>query len=340
MSYMGPARLHWADSAKAIAVILVVLYHVSPTALGWMLEESNQASTYTSALSQRLSPVRMPLFFLVSGLLSRRAVQRSWSTEIPKKVLNLFWVFFFWTLFYAGFYVVAMDLTGIQRLRPFVWSINFDGAYWYLPMLAIFFIVSKALRRVNVLWILLGALLLRMLAVNPFMAEGFIFFDLGTTILRFMTFFMWYAVGLFGVKTVDLLVNASKYLWIPAITIYAYIGLFAYPEDLGKLYSLALSVVGIVAMLGVVQILVMSRWLRKLFRYVAGRTLPIYLFHALILVIARGQFDSIDSLSVPQTYLLVFGLTAFLVAVSCLAWDVLRPRFPLLFRAPSLKRNS
>ena len=129
-------------------------------------------------------------------------------------------------------------------------------------------------------------------------------------------------------------------MWIPAITIYAYIGLFAYPEDLGKLYSLALSVVGIVAMLGVVQILVMSRWLRKLFRYVAGRTLPIYLFHALILVIARGQFDSIDSLSVPQTYFLVFGLTAFLVAVSCLAWDVLRPRFPLLFRAPSLKRNS
>lgn len=125
---MGPARLHWADSAKAIAVILVVLYHVAPTGLGWIMEDTNSARTYTSLFSTRLSPVRMPLFFLISGLLSRRAIAREWASEIPKKVLNLFWVFFFWTLFYAGFYVVAMDLTGIQRLRPFVWSINLDGA--------------------------------------------------------------------------------------------------------------------------------------------------------------------------------------------------------------------
>ncbi|NMA77488.1 MAG: acyltransferase family protein, partial [Actinomycetales bacterium] len=70
------ARIAWLDLVRAASIVLVVLYHVGAGA-GYALlpKDSSSAGAWWSSVNLALAPVRMPLFFLVSGMLAVRAVQ-------------------------------------------------------------------------------------------------------------------------------------------------------------------------------------------------------------------------------------------------------------------------
>ena len=62
--------MDWADVAKAISIIGVVLLHA-------ILVVPGGEDTYLRAFYLLLDPIRMPLFFMISGLFSHRVVSRN-----------------------------------------------------------------------------------------------------------------------------------------------------------------------------------------------------------------------------------------------------------------------
>ncbi|WP_182170665.1 acyltransferase family protein [Flaviflexus equikiangi] len=145
------SRLYWADTAKAIAVVLVVLYHVSPIALVWLVDGESRGEALIGEMSRALLPVRMPLFFFVSGLLAVNAFARPWRAVLQKRVINLLWVFVLWTVLYAfpyAYSAAAEDVEDILR-RALLWAVNLSGAYWFLPMLVLMFVAMKLTQSVH-----------------------------------------------------------------------------------------------------------------------------------------------------------------------------------------------
>ncbi|MGV0409861.1 acyltransferase family protein [Corynebacterium resistens] len=66
----GGKRVAWADTAKGFSILAVCLMHVVTLVPGGMETSWGAAKTV-------LDPLRMPLFFLVSGLFAHRVIERS-----------------------------------------------------------------------------------------------------------------------------------------------------------------------------------------------------------------------------------------------------------------------
>lgn len=74
-------------------MVLVVVYHVSLTGLNNMARGGDYATHFWGLLSTWLLPVRMPLFFLVSGVLATNALQRPWRRILRPRILDHVWTF-------------------------------------------------------------------------------------------------------------------------------------------------------------------------------------------------------------------------------------------------------
>ncbi|MDP2013599.1 MAG: acyltransferase family protein, partial [Actinomycetota bacterium] len=69
-------RIEWMDLVKGTTVLLVVLFH-SVIHLDAISKEDNVTSVWSTSMNV-LEPMRMPLFFMVSGMLAAGAVSRPW----------------------------------------------------------------------------------------------------------------------------------------------------------------------------------------------------------------------------------------------------------------------
>lgn len=166
-------REPWADAAKGLCILLVVLHHVvgkhyvplvadlsQPTVgplgpalgIGPSLEPA-LLPTWLGAtwdgLTEALRPVRMPLFFAISGFFASRAVHRPWRAA-RSRVLGGYYLYLVWLLFFALFYVVESRLPANRTedlpdlARDLVWA---STSMWFLYALPVYFVLAKALRR-------------------------------------------------------------------------------------------------------------------------------------------------------------------------------------------------
>lgn len=167
MPSAAPARTHqrvqWADLAKGVCILLVVLHHVTskhylglvPADLGWL----GQAWL---GVNEALKPVRMPLFFLISGLFAANALHRPWR-DVARRMTGPYYTYVVWLLVLAVVFSVertlAMNRTQDARelLLDLVWA---STGLWFLYALAVYFTVSKLLVRVPAGWVLTGTAVL------------------------------------------------------------------------------------------------------------------------------------------------------------------------------------
>lgn len=169
-----PERLMWPDVAKGISIVGVVVLHMS-------LAVPGAQETWLYALNTWIDPLRMPLFFLVSGFFSRKVLtmslldlltRRLWffvvpylvwvSVELWTKKLEYHWVFGnpplkFVDLVYnlalghnMGWFLHALVLFNLvlfaaRRLPPWaVIAVSFSPLL-FLPLHDQFYFVGKAL---------------------------------------------------------------------------------------------------------------------------------------------------------------------------------------------------
>jgi uncharacterized membrane protein YcfT len=146
--------MDWVDIIKATSVVLVVLLHVTQT-LAFAADGSAMAG-FWSAVSTFLEPLRMPVFFVVSGILASSAVKRPWS-HTKARTIGIAYLFLLWHTVLL-FFSMAVDLIAKGSVNGGVAGALHDwffqlfltpGGYWYFYALVAYFVLARTLRNVN-----------------------------------------------------------------------------------------------------------------------------------------------------------------------------------------------
>ncbi|RYF50285.1 MAG: hypothetical protein EOO38_06015, partial [Cytophagaceae bacterium] len=147
MSAGQPQRVEWVDVAKGIAILLVTLFHADMV-LGW----EGYDTGFSADANKFLQPIRMPLFFTVSGIFAASAIAGTWSNLWNKRISLYIWLFLVWSTIYwlfAKFNPVSYDPTFGQSVIDLIKSIIRPIVFiWFLWVLAVFFISAKLLRNI------------------------------------------------------------------------------------------------------------------------------------------------------------------------------------------------
>nr|WP_154324822.1 acyltransferase family protein [Pantoea sp. 201603H] len=203
MNHQPREEIHWINTLKGACILLVVLYHVVLPGYADTLKYLN-AGLFPAHLwvqfNYVLSPLRMPAFFFVSGLLAANAIaNKPWKNVFTSRVTNLFYLYILWGVIqWLSIYGISTEITG-QRI-----SSNINSSYaqspqefislmllamsssWYLYALGLFFLFAKLFRQQR-LPLILVAILLNYAALTKFipgwgpesLSQYFIFFLLG-----------------------------------------------------------------------------------------------------------------------------------------------------------------
>jgi fucose 4-O-acetylase-like acetyltransferase len=146
MTTATPAnRMDWIDLVKGTSVVLVVLMHASLT-LPQVAGDSTAATIYNGA-GNLLEPLRMPVFFLVSGMLAAGAVHRGWSAN-RRRTWGIGYLYVLWTLLLALVTVVILGQGSpldTFAAMPGTLAVAASG-YWYLYALVLFFVIARVTR--------------------------------------------------------------------------------------------------------------------------------------------------------------------------------------------------
>ena len=156
----SPDRMRWIDIIKATSVILVVLWHVVQT-LDVFIDGTIVADAWYQFMLF-LEPLRMPVFFLVSGMLASAAVKRPWSWT-KSRTIGILYLYVLWHTLLAVFTVVVNILIygytpgmGADAFyRYFVGTFIAGDGYWYFYALVLYFVLAKLLRHANP-WLVIG----------------------------------------------------------------------------------------------------------------------------------------------------------------------------------------
>ena len=105
------------------------------------------------ALVAFAKPFRMPDFFLISGLFLARVIDRDWRTYLDRKVVHFLYFYVLWVTIQFAFKAPGLaaehgwsyvgNLYLLSYIEPF-------GTLWFIYMLPVFFVLTKAVRMAGV----------------------------------------------------------------------------------------------------------------------------------------------------------------------------------------------
>jgi len=149
----APTREGWPDVVKGLCIILVVLWHVvvkHSSQLPW--SDADGIPQLWTLVSAQLLPLRMPLFFLVSGMFAAGAVLASERTRLADRALRLGLLYALWVVIQTFALAVAgPDLDTARATDPIGLLLNLTVSptnLWYLLALALYLVVGRVTRGV------------------------------------------------------------------------------------------------------------------------------------------------------------------------------------------------
>ncbi len=176
-------QIAWFDYAKGICIILVVMMH---STLG--VEKLYGAEGFMHYVISYAKPFRMPDFFFLSALFLPLAMPRSWLHYLDKKVLHFAYFYLLWLVILVVFKSAGKGELSAANLGGQFYDalIGPYSALWFIYVLPLFFIVTKALDRLPG-WLLfvsaavlqLGALHTGWQAIDEFFVHYYVFFVAG-----------------------------------------------------------------------------------------------------------------------------------------------------------------
>lgn len=333
----SPGRTAWLDLARAISILLVVLYHVAVSAGPELLGGSDSpAARWWSGVNVALIPLRMPMFFLIAGALATRAIRRPWRAVLRPRVLDLLWPYLLWCLLFAvtGWPRYApSDPTGFL-LGEVTGMLVIGSPYWFIAVLPIFFALARLGRdRPTATVALALAVYLLAPVLHAGMLAGGVDGDLTYGVFQLTDNALWYLLGaaLHGpllaigarVRTVPRVLAGTGLLAVFAVLAAAVLRSDA-PLPLVRLNELAASLTGLGAAVALIPLL--ARWgaAARLGAHLGSRTLVIYLVHPVLLnvgVVAWLLLGVDDHLSDLARQLLVIPAVTALAVLGSLALD-------------------
>lgn len=161
---LNPKRVAWVDYAKGFCIVMVVMMH---STLG--VEAAAEQESWMGALVAFAKPFRMPDFFLISGLFLARVIDRPWRSYLDTKVVHFAYFYVLWVTiqfaFKAPSFAAELGWAGVVQAYALSFIEPF-GTLWFIYLLPIFFVVTKALRDVPQLWLWFAAAFLQIADVH------------------------------------------------------------------------------------------------------------------------------------------------------------------------------
>jgi uncharacterized membrane protein YcfT len=156
----------WTDVAKSTCITLVVLMHCSDqfSRLPWA--DAHSVFRTWTIINALIRPIRMPVFFLISGVLASQSILFPGRTTVRNRLLQPLYLYSVWSLIY---------LLTIQPMAPqsslLAWfamlsigMANLMVLSWYFVALAIFYVLARHTARVPAPAILAACALLSIIA--------------------------------------------------------------------------------------------------------------------------------------------------------------------------------
>ncbi|MGA8898163.1 acyltransferase family protein [Bradyrhizobium sp.] len=307
----GPARsgrVDWVDYAKGICIIMVVMMH---SVLG--VELAAGQTGFMHLVVAFAKPFRMPDFFLISGLFLPLVIDRDWRTYLDRKVMHFAYFYVLWVTIQFGFKAPAFAAetswahAGYLYLESFVEPF---GTLWFIYELPIFFVVTKATRRLPPLLIWGLAAILEMTHYST----GWTAIDeFGARFVYFYTGYL-FADRVFALsnhaRAEPRLALAALALWALADESLVRLGVSEWP-----LISLSLGIVGACAIVTIGTLLARARWL-DFVRFCGEHSIVIYLAFFLPMAATRtlllriGIIHDVGVMSLTVTLVALFGALA------------------------------
>ncbi|MET8088443.1 acyltransferase family protein [Micromonospora sp. NPDC005237] len=144
-------RVQWADAAKGVCIILVVAWHVvvkDYLQIDWHV--GVPVPGVWGTLGEQFLPLRMPLFFTISGVFAANAVQRPWRTVARGRIAGFLYLYAVWLLIHTAVLALVPDFPtdrATSALGLLAQLTVTPSNLWYLYALALYFTLAKATRR-------------------------------------------------------------------------------------------------------------------------------------------------------------------------------------------------
>ena len=304
----APDRIDWVDYAKGICIIMVVMMH---SVLG--VELAAGQTGFMHPLVAFAKPFRMPDFFLISGLFVSVVIDRDWRIYLDRKVVHFAYFYVLWVTIQFGFKAPSFAAetgwthAGYLYLESFIEPF---GTLWFIYLLPVFFVVTKATRRMPPLLIWGIAALLEMAHI----VTGWTVIDeFGARFVYFYSGYLFadYVFALSGRA------RAHPRLALAVLALWALMdgGLVKSGFSEWPLVSLALGLAGACAIITLATLLARAHWLESL-RFCGEHSIVIYLAFFLPMAASRtlllrtGIIPDIGTISLVVTIVGVLGALA------------------------------
>jgi uncharacterized membrane protein YcfT len=346
----GPAgssrpRFEWIDAGKGACMVLVVLLHLS-------LMYENEVNTGAPALwwdvSSAFAPLRMPLFFFISGFLAVGAVTRPLA-KTRGRTLGIYFVYALWTALFLARLAIPQARGGgdAPTAGQMLLSLVLPTSYWYLWALPVFFVVAWAATRVlghRRVWLLVPLVALAVAAplIKPLTA-GLLTEPMDAVKLSSIAAnLVWFYAGVVG-RDVWLAAMGHARWWSAALGVLAYGGAYALMRatENGLFLTFVIAALALVASNQVLAVASMRGVLARGLRWVGRQTLPVYVFHIFIVSALSATLKMTGLVPVLQQHTAVWGailpialLVPVVVASRMLGAAVLGSRLRWMLEGP------
>lgn len=313
----GAGRIAWVDVGRGCSILLVVAYHTNI-----FMSANGLSHEVVQRLSDLFQPVRMPLFFAISGLLGASAITRSWRSVLHDKVALFLYLFAVWSLIHLFLFKYLLPHPSADTAGPFVklylyGLVHPQTGIWFIWALAFYFALAKLCRH-HRLPVAAATIAVSVLAFHPGAGDhGLNFAQLNA--LKYAPFFV--VPALYGKPFLPRV--AENLGWL-ALAVALCIGVSAVGARVGAAHPFVHGAADFVLNVGgLCAGLIASVWIsgfaraRTVLSYFGRNTLPIYLIHLLIVSLVVASLPATD-----QTALRLIGVpvvVAIAVAGSLLA---------------------
>lgn len=298
-------RVEWVDAAKGLCILLVVAGHAVIN-----LNNNGYETGAWEEINLAIGPIRMPLFFLLSGLFAAKALSERWPKFADRRIWIMVWLFVLWVPI-REIWLSLIPLTSVGHSGPIPaprgtdpdnWLpmlermssavLGPESYLWFLYALALFAVLSKLTRRVPpVLQLLVAG---AVSVWNPLAELGWPWTDISQT-------YFFYLLGMYGAPWIHRMAERrSPWIILGSVASYTVIAVWIsmnyahFNFGLSGPVRVLLAMIGIVAAISIIATIERWRylsWLVTALSTVGARTLPVFLMHIMVLATVTFLFD-------------------------------------------------
>ncbi len=322
-------RLSWADYAKGIAIILVVVCHCAE---GAMTAGAKLPSVAWSAFLDVSYAFMVPVFFVVAGWFSERTYQnKGGAYQLSYVIRGILYPYIVWTVAQTALMILSKAGNRVPSWADLPGFLVFGSMqFWFLRALVAAYCFQLVLRamRIGEFWgLAIAAAALAVFSLYPKAAPP--------SILHPATHLFYFMAGAFCFRhrlrlSGWIALRLTAGLGAASLDVLHFIG-----ARCDTPFRPITAMVGIVTWLSLCALLPDSRWLSPL-KLVGRHSLPIYCLHVIFAAGARAFLfkAGVRGFDI-QVLLGSIAGTVFPLAISL--WSL--GRFEWLFRLPSGKRK-